>query len=152
MDPLAQLHDIQTPEQIGQFPLAIGWYILIAMILLLIVLAVRHLFKIKALKQDQQVALASVSKAKSNQEVISIVKWAAMSYFPRNEIASLHGESLKHFLSKTLPEKKQAQFTLLADTHFDNLYQADSAQELSLAHAAKYWLLHALPVKGVANV
>lgn len=44
-DPLAQLRDIHLPEPIGWWPLAIGWYILIALALFLASIIAHWLYK-----------------------------------------------------------------------------------------------------------
>ena len=41
MDPLAQLNDIQTPSDVDWWPLAWGWWAVIALALLIIVLTRR---------------------------------------------------------------------------------------------------------------
>lgn len=145
MDPLAQLHDIQTPEPIGTFPLAIGWYLLIAIIVLLVVFLVRHIIKQKRLKKNQKQALSSLENAQTNQAIMGILKWAALAYFPRQQVAHLHSSEFFDFLNNKLPVKKQLHFQSLSDNHFESLYQQQENDSASLKSAAHYWLVNALP-------
>ena len=145
MDPLAQLHDIQTPEQIGTFPLAIGWYLLIVIIVLLVVLLIRHIIKQRKLKKNQTEALSLLDRAQTNQAIIGILKWAALAYFPRQQVAHLHSTDFFDFLCNKLPLKKQSHFQSLSDNQFESLYQQQKSESASLKSAAHYWLTNALP-------
>lgn len=153
MDPLAQLHDIQTPAPISDLPTAIGWWILLALSLLSIVLLIRYFIRRKQVRQHQKQALRALAQATSDQEIIEVLKWAAMGYFPRAQVASLHSSALQLFLSQQLNTKKQAKFNALCQSQFDLLYQrADENQAPKLEDAAKYWVMNALPTSGGQHV
>ncbi|QOL24441.1 DUF4381 domain-containing protein [Thalassotalea sp. LPB0316] len=152
MDPLAQLHDIQTPEPIGSFPLAIGWYILIVLAIVAVVAITRVIWLARKRRKQQKQAMLALAQTNNNQEVIEIIKWAALAYFPRQQVAKLYGHALFEFLSKTLPANKQSQFKSLAKNNFETLYQRNNQDDNSLQAAATFWLKHALPAKGVSDV
>jgi hypothetical protein len=149
-NPLA-LKDIHLPEQITNYPIAYGWWILAILILLAIVLIV---VKIKQNAKKNHVKKQTLAQLKnnvniSNSELISLVKWAAMHYFSRNELAKLYGESLQQFLLKQLPKKHQKQFTQLSDKAFKSQYQLDFKNEVDIDFhkAIHLWLNQALPPK-----
>jgi primosomal protein N' len=145
------LQDIHVPEPISNYPIAYGWWILAALILLAIVLII---VKFKKLAKHNQVKKQALTQLKNtvdinNNELISLLKWAAMHYFSRVELAKLYGESLQHFLVKKLPEKHQIKFTELSDDAFKSQYQAsfDNDVDTSFQQATLLWLNQALPPK-----
>lgn len=146
MDPLAQLQDIVLPEQVGQWPLAYGWWILISLVLLSFVLIVVWQIKRYRARQIQKQATAAVRSAQTEEDVIKILKWAAMTSFSRAELASQSGSVLKQALKDLLAENKQNEFETLAGFDWQSYYQAtreNNTDKLKLA--ALYWLKHALP-------
>ena len=149
------LKDIHLPEQISNYPVAYGWWILAALIIFILVMAILKINKVKKINYIKKQALAQL---KNNEEMnisetISLLKWAAMHYFPRVDIAKIFGVSLQSFLANKLPLKHQQTFTELSEEAFLNQYKtAESPQDLSISaknvtEAAKLWLTHALPPK-----
>ena len=152
VNPLA-LKDIHVPEQISNYPIAYGWWILTALIILAIVITI---IKIKKTAMRNQVKKQALTQLKNNvdinnSELISLLKWAAMHYFSRVELAKLYGESLQQFLLKQLPEKHQTSFSELSQQAFKNQYQASFHHEVDsdFQQATLLWLNQALPPKVV---
>lgn len=150
------LQDIHVPEPITNYPVAYGWWILAVLILLTIVLII---IKVRKTAKRNQVKKQALTQLKdnvdiSNSELISLLKWAAMHYFSRVELAKLYGESLQQFLVNQLPEKYQSKFTELSDEAFKNQYQANFHNEVdtSFQQAVLLWLNKALPPKTVIQV
>lgn len=148
-----ELKDIHLPEQITNYPIAYGWWILAALILLAIVIVI---IKIKKSAKRNQVKKQALTQLKNNSEMnnselIALLKWVAMHYFSRVELAKLYGESLQQFLLKQLPEKHQTRFNELSEQAFKNQYQASFQNEIdtSFQQAAQLWLNQALPPKTV---
>ena len=149
-NPLA-LKDIHLPEQISNYPIAYGWWILAALVLLTAVLIV---IKFKQHTKRNQIKKQALIQLKNNvginnSELISLLKWAAMHYFSRNELAKLYGESLRQFLLMQLPEKHQMRFTELSEQAFKSQYQSDDQNKVDLDFhkAVHLWLNQALPPK-----
>ncbi|WP_448247396.1 DUF4381 domain-containing protein [Thalassotalea agariperforans] len=154
MDPLAQLQDITTPEPISQFPMAIGWWILLTLICLSIVVLIRQFKKYQALRKTQKVAIKQISKNSPNlAETIRILKTAAMAYLPRNEIAALSGQQLADYLTSKLPEKNQQAFIDNSANVWQQLYQKDASEQIdnNFNQAALHWLKNALPPKKLST-
>lgn len=153
------LKDIHLPEQISEFPIAMGWWILMALIIFCIIYTV---FKYRAhLKQrmNQQQAIKQLQQYPNIEDTIKILKWAAMQYFPRKQIANLYGECFQLFLSKKLPDSQQAHFEALSTPAFNSLYQQDSAPadatknaNKELHQASLLWLKNALPPNTKLNL
>jgi len=149
-NPLA-LKDIHVPEQITNYPISYGWWILAALILLALVITIVKIKKVVKRNQVKKQALTQIKNNSdiNNSELISLLKWAAMHYFSRIELAKLYGESLQQFLLKQLPEKHQTRFTELSKQAFKNQYQAhfNNQVDTSFQQAALLWLNQALPPK-----
>lgn len=141
---LAQLQDIIHPEPIGAWPWAIGYWLVLALVIALITLLViwlrkraRYFAPKKAAKQLlNQLDRQATSYA---SDVNSLLKRTAMSYLSREAIASLDGEAWAAWLDSYLPAPKRQRIgALLAKRH--------QASPLTLAEAndlhqlAQAWL------------
>lgn len=147
MDPLAQLNDIHLPENIHSYPIAPGWWLLVALILALIIYGSVKLRQYITKRKNQKSALKQLSPNADVGTVVTLLKWAALQYFPRQTVANLTGEHFKSFLTSTLPAKYQADFSKLSADYFTSAYQhqAGSKASAEFHQAAKLWLNHALP-------
>ncbi|OUR61991.1 hypothetical protein A9Q74_05910 [Colwellia sp. 39_35_sub15_T18] len=154
-----ELNDIHIPAQVSNYPIAYGWWLLAVMTLIVIVfLFIKSRQKAK-LKRHQQQAIKQLknSPSMSNSDVIALLKWAAIHYFSRVQLAKLFSEQFQQFLIEKLTEKHQKEFKQLSTQAFSEQYQAQtnksSQTELSaktnqeLHQAAMLWLTHALPPK-----
>jgi len=156
LDPLAQLSDIHLPPAINQYPIAFGWWILVILILIVFIYSIiklrRHIktnkIKNMALKQLKQNPKMPV------EDVLLLLKWAALAYFPRKECANLYGVKLQQFLIASLPEKakekQRVEFELLlqnCNNSFDDIYHKNGELlvDININILAKRWLTLALP-------
>ena len=149
MDPLAQLSDIHLPANVHSYPIAPGWWILAVIVLALIIysaLKLRHYF-IK--RKAQKMALKKLSSTSEVSATVTLLKWAALQYFPRAQVANLTGDAFKEFLISTLPIKHQQKFIELSEQYFISVYHRETINKTSVefSSAAKLWLCHALPPK-----
>lgn len=148
-----QLKDIHVPEQISNYPIAYGWWLLAILILLAIVFIGYKLYKNAKLKQALQQALKQLKNNPNmnNTQVITLLKWAAMQYFPRPEIAKLYGTQFQRFLLEKLANKHQQTFSKFTTQGFENQYKQcdDLADETdkNFHQGAILWLNQALPPK-----
>jgi len=143
---LAQLKDIHLPEQVHNYPVAYGWWILLACFLITIIFLIVKWQKRRTLCHAQKLALTKIKNITSNDEIVSVLKWAAFQYFPRKDVASLHGEQLTNFLANKLAAKQQEKFQILCDQQLNNKYQlVENPPSETLQQAAQLWLSYALP-------
>ncbi|MCW8865370.1 MAG: DUF4381 domain-containing protein [Colwellia sp.] len=152
-----ELHDIHVPEQIANYPMAYGWWLLASLLIIAIVFFIYKFRQNAKLKQQQRQALTQLKEVPnmSNSEVLALLKWAAMQYFPRGQLAMLYGEQFQQFLIQKLPEKHQEKFNQLSTSAFSQQYQtqcieveqAGANTNSNLHQAARLWLTQALPPK-----
>jgi len=150
------LNDIHVPEQISNYPIAYGWWVLG---IIVIVLAVISILKIKKNSQFNRIKKQALLQLKRNptmttSDTVTLLKWAAMHYFSRADLAKLFGKSLQSFLIAQLPIKHQETFSKLSESAFSSQYKAnndkiDRQTDADFYQAATIWLTNALPPKTV---
>jgi len=156
LDPLAQLSDIHLPSAVNQYPIAIGWWLLALLIIVLLVMATVRLRRYKKQRQVKNTALKQLQQNKEMNvdKVLLLIKWVALSYFPRQQCANLYGEKLQQFLLTTLPEKmpqeKKQQFREQLSQYtpvFERIYHkdGDNISDKKVNQLALTWLKNALP-------
>lgn len=145
------LNDIHVPEQISNYPIAYGWWLLAA---LLITLAIIAIIKFRKNNQRNKIKKQALIQLKNTpnmsiNEITALLKWAAMHYFSRAELANLFGNSLQSFFTNQLPIKYQERFTSLSEQTFIKQYQANNENhsDEDFYQAATLWLTYALPPK-----
>ncbi|MCE2572556.1 DUF4381 domain-containing protein [Motilimonas eburnea] len=139
------LHDIILPPPPSWWPPSI-WASLVALLLLIscvlvAVAGVRYFNKrklqrlaIKHLNQQSNITLT---------ELNTLLKQAALQYYPREQVASLHGQQWLDFLTQSSAHK--ANFSAEQTRWLTALYQQDSLAQASDIQLARIWLKHALP-------
>lgn len=111
-DALSQLKDIHLPDPVTLWPLAPGWYVVIALVLILIIWLAYLVNKwhFNALAKKQALNLLKMYKKQyeedKNTQLLSariseLLRRVALVYYPRQEVASLHGDAWLDFLNKT---------------------------------------------------
>ncbi|MFT6733049.1 MAG: hypothetical protein ACJAS9_001234 [Polaribacter sp.] len=104
--PLNNLRDIHLPENIDQFPLAIGWWILLSILICtLCFIIIRAIKKQRALRylRSAKLELKSLSQLEANNESISklsaLLKRVCLIYYPANLVASINGQAWWDFIN-----------------------------------------------------
>jgi hypothetical protein len=112
---LSQLRDIHMPEQVSWWPPAIGWWLLLAIMLLAIFAfrfghrrRKRNAWRRTALDALQQLRGQYQSDSLAPQRIVSelsvLMRRVAISRFPREEAAQLSGEAWLEFLDRNRRE------------------------------------------------
>lgn len=153
MNPLAELKDIHLPQAIPSWPPAYGWWILAVLLLATLILSIwliRRYRQRRVAKRQALLALQSISAEGNYPEQLNqLLKRAALSYFPREQIAMLHGDAWLKWLLAQVKPAKQAALQQQLQPIMACLYQAD-AEAPAFApsqQACRSWLQQALPPK-----
>lgn len=142
------LQSIQLPEPPSFWPLAWGWWSLIAVIVISIIAIVGMWHWKKRQLRAKKAALALLNLEKNNispSGAMEIVRQATLSYYPRARVAHLSGEAWLQFLDSQL---NNSVFSINQDEWLMALYQKDSKFERDkMINQCELWLTNALPPK-----
>lgn len=149
-DALAHLRDIHLPPPISWWPLAPGWYV-ICFMLLVVIVSIFYLVKRRYLqrypKRQALRLLAFYEQEWQNTQqgsracanVSELLRRVALAYFPRHDVAGLHGEAWLNFLNQS---SSSLNFTALRDYLLVFPYQQDeqTANLEPLFTSAREWI------------
>lgn len=133
---LADLQDIILPDPIGAWPWAIGYWLALAILLVLLIAAILWLKKRAAdlaPKKAAQGLFAALDphSAQYPSDVNQLLKRTALSYLPREVIAKLDGPAWATWLDSHLPAKQRGRIgPLLEKRHQAKPLTAEEALEL----------------------
>ncbi|NCF62467.1 MAG: DUF4381 family protein [Gammaproteobacteria bacterium] len=144
---LQNLNDIVVPGPVSWWPLATGWYVLAALlIVILLILAIRQWRQWRRNRYRRQALaqLSSIRKGETGlQQLPFLLKRAAISAWPREQVASLSGPPWHRFLDETGGAER---FCDGAGEILDRLSYAEAGQGGTdrgiVLDAAEYWLKH----------
>lgn len=149
-DPLAALHDIHLPPPVSWWPLAPGWWILSALLLVtfsaLLFIGMRRWRQRAYRRQALRDLRAAYLKCQSDndaahfqQHTQRLLKQTALVAYPHNQVANLHGDRWLQFLDRPLRRSvfMQPDLQPMAD-----MYRADTTAVAapSLYNAARLWI------------
>lgn len=148
-DPLAQLKDIHLPDPVGWWPLAPGWYLLMILIVLLISIGIYKLYQrylnarakhraLDLLNKYQEYYEKDNNAALASARISELLRRVALVYYPREEVASLHGEAWVDFLSRTV---KGLDFNSVKSMLLESPFKsAETASLKPLFRCAEQWI------------
>lgn len=149
--PLAPLH---LPAEPGLWPVAWGWWAILALVILSIFIAVfiykRHKKRSLAKKTVLRLLKQSTHQQTNNKKVATVndlLRQVCLSYYPRPMLASLHGERWYAFLDNQHPSNKD-NFQANQDDWQHALYQKDPiSDDLAnrLYRQVEEWITQTLP-------
>ena len=137
---LLQLAPLREPVAISWWPLAPGWWILLALSVALLAGVFLWLRERRRKTAYRRIALAALEELRSREagknELNWLLKAAALKAYPREQIAGLHGTAWQQFLASSCPKVASDAFTEL-----DTLYQREPSPVSSdLLDAAEHWI------------
>jgi hypothetical protein len=144
-----ELLDILLPKNLEHGPLAIGWWLLIGLVLILLTGAALWAYKAIQRRAAKRQALAELSQLKTENataaQLNQLLKRAALAYYPRERVAALSDTTWFEFLD----EQSQGRTDFCADLFVwqQSLYAAPQPANLAMFACAERWLKLALPPK-----
>jgi hypothetical protein len=154
--PLKPLH---LPTEPGIWPLPWGYWAIIAVVMTTVLLLIwlTRSYKRKARAKKAALKLIASHNGSTPSAALEIVRQAALSYFPREDIAKLSGEQWLAFLDSQLDSPRfkanslqwqQALYRKPANIQTINNNDNDGAQEdQELISDCLHWVQYALPPK-----
>lgn len=149
---LAELNDIVSAPAASWWPLAPGWYVLAGVALILLGVTLRVFIRRWQKRRMQRLALRELNYLSPTEPaaITALLKQALLAYYPREDIASLHGSAwwqfLQQHLSARAAQRWQGIITELEQTHYSG--NTDPALVNEYQRYARYWLQRALPPSG----
>jgi hypothetical protein len=146
--PLDKLHDFYQPPPPSWRPQTIGWYVIFAILTLLLAWLAVHLYRRWRANLYRREALSELVHVETTQ-LSALLKRTALSAWPREEVAALSGASWLSFLDSathdalfaSAPENRIEEIAISATT-------LTSDDESALRNAAGTWIrLHKAPPK-----
>lgn len=118
MDPLAQLNDISLGAPVGLWPLAWGWWALLALIVICLTTLLTlwrkrsryHLVRRLAIVEINKIAASDLAVQAKLSEMNKVLKQCAKHYHTASNVNRLYGESWGAWLSSQIPAKFQPRF------------------------------------------
>jgi len=108
--PELPLRDIHLPAEIGYWPLAPGWWLLLGLLILLglgtltlIRYRQRRCLRRRALRQLE--SLQTLTGRELATALSRLLRQAALTHFPRHQVAGLTGAAWLEFLDRPFPER-----------------------------------------------
>ncbi|WP_299788320.1 DUF4381 domain-containing protein [uncultured Shewanella sp.] len=147
---LASLKDIQPPEVITSWPIAYGYWILLALIIISIIGILLFVKRQRRLLAPKRIVIAELKALDPNScdfcvQVNTLIKRAAISYLPREQIAGLEGKQWYIWMDSQVKQTAAPLHRLLDRRYTREGLSGDEA--LSLQSLALQWFKEALPIK-----
>lgn len=160
---LQNLNDIVMPANVGWWPLAAGWYVLSAIMLVLLAWYgfrslrswIDNRYRRAALRELQALAEdihSGQNPDSSLRQLPGLLKRTALSAYPRKKVASLSGADWQRFLNSTLPAPAFSDSTAatldLISYSTGGLGSIEAERVTALVSASRTWLQHHSPGAG----
>ncbi len=98
---LDNLRDIVVPSAVPWWPPAPGWWIVSAVLLVVLIVAGFHAWRVWRGNAYRRAALRELRQAVSVGEIAEILKRTALCAYPRTDVAALSGSSWCQWLTET---------------------------------------------------
>lgn len=147
---LASLNDIQTPDIIASWPVAYGYWVTLALIIMSITVIFYLVKRQRLYAAPKRAVIAKLKELDPNHKELSsqvntLIKRAAMSYLPRERVAGLEGEAWYRWMNNQV-KQPDPQLQLLLNKRYqrEGLASGEGQVLKALVHQ---WFKEALPIK-----
>jgi hypothetical protein len=110
--PLAALQELPLPEPVSYTPQTVGWWLVAALLLVLLALAVwrwqrlrrANRYRVEALRELAEIERQLPEQPGAALRLPALVKRVALLSAPRDAVAALSGDSWLQWLERSLPQ------------------------------------------------
>ena len=145
---LNQLKDIHLPASIGCWPWALGWWLLLLSlpVLMIVCLALQKPYRSYCIKRLFLLELEDIKNVYQEhqnasmalKQLADLLKRVALMAYPRQQVASLHGQAWVQFLQDTSKGQDMSKILPLLQK---SLYQPDVTADISVGFKfVKHWI------------
>lgn len=149
-DLLSQLQDIQTPAQVGNWPLAWGWWAVIVLSFFIFVLIAISVYRFIKQRKAKKQALKLLNQVDPEQNPIiavqtinSILKRVVLAYSERDLVANLNGEKWTVWLNTHGHKNAQINSEFVQLAYQENCSSEQASEYLK---QSKNWINKSLPL------
>ncbi|ACV27392.1 DUF4381 domain-containing protein [Kangiella koreensis] len=144
---LEQLRDIHLPDDVSWWPLAIGWWVVLAIIIAVITLLIAKAIVQQRRKRYARFALIELEDIKHSDnkdwliQTHQIMRRASLCYFPKSQVASMDTKHWVILLYQTGSDIwTQQNLQLLEEGVYRNPDTIDSEHKEQFLQEASLWL------------
>lgn len=147
---LTHLEDITTPEPLSYIPQTTAWYLLAAVLLLILVAALWRLaaryrvnrYRREALAALMEIERQSATDSHSETQVAAVLRRTALSIYPRASVASLHGRTWLKFLDQSYGGKdfSDGPGRVIANAAYQPTHLLSAHDRAGLLRVAQSWV------------
>jgi len=163
---LQNLNDIVLPATVSWWPLAPGWNFLLGLLLIALAWSMYRLLRHRINNRYRRAALHELQllsdRIRSREEsdvslrqIPILLKRAALSAYPRKQVASLTGRDWFDFLNSTVSRPSFSESTVgtLNEIAYScgKLNAVDSQAREALLNASRHWLKHHQPIASAGD-
>jgi|TARA_Y100000310_G_scaffold334724_1_gene415085 hypothetical protein len=153
INPLSELRDIHLPPPIDPWPIAAGWWVLSLLLAFSLALGVRYTYQrwrsnryrragLQQLEQLLQEYQGNQNAEQYLNRFGELIKRIALVCFPRERVASLHGEEWVAFLDRTGHTNEfslgQGQVLMYGAYEPETVYEVQTLHELGVKWIARH--------------
>lgn len=136
-NPLSELQPIALPPEPGIWPLAIGWWLLIIILVFLVYISVATLVKRRKFWAVKRQGLSQARTLTDHSQLNHLLKRVALHYYPAHRVAGLNGQGWSDFLNQGLAGEHHRHCDEICAT----LYQRPAPdQDQRFQHITVCWL------------
>lgn len=152
--PELPIHDIVESPLTSVWPLAWGWWLLIALTVALLTSAIWMLLRHHRRQAAKRSGLRYLQQPQQSLSTVNqLAKRLALAYFPTQQVAPLQGAGWHQFLIATYPPSGQQTFSQQLTPYTDMQYQPVTDEQVdAYRQLILDWAQRALPPKGATYV
>jgi hypothetical protein len=155
--PALPLAEISTGEAVSFWPLAWGWWVIIALFVVAFIVsgafayryAQQRKIKWQALKALKQI---KVTDENSSERAHNILRAVCLAYYPADNVGALSGKAWHSFLINKVSDSRITDPILQLEQSLYREHKTKNELPLNALRALENWIEKAIPPKGASDV